>query len=318
MYEPLNQLNSLYLVHNYSKTYPDKVRLFNYAKPYLKKKQNLETHRNIDPYWQIRPIKLDRTVEKYKLLVKAPHNILAPFQLNHPHNPKREPIPMNPDSVKRSLNRTRTKIADLIACNDFEWFGTFTFGHKWCPNPCPKTKDECKRFDDDFVRKKLAQFLNHEQRDTGKFPYLIVPERHKSGALHFHGLFKGYQGELKNSGVLDPTGRQVYNMTRFNGIGFSNFSRIENVKATANYCRKYITKTLAEEKNRRRYWHSKGLKTPTMTYNINPLDILSKPHTVVTLQAESDTYSIYDIHTAPYSHTGSAATSRPPTFPFVL
>jgi hypothetical protein len=125
------------------------------------------------------------------------------------------------------------------------------------------------RNDDALVRQKLSKWLENGQR-TQKFEYLIIPERHSDGALHFHGFFRDLpESWLKPSGRVDKKGRKIYNITAYR-YGHTNFSYIENLEATSKYIKKYLNKDLGEsEKGKKRYWHSKSLKIPLKTYNVD-------------------------------------------------
>ena len=92
------------------------------------------------------------------------------------------------DWLEKSINRTKTKIADYVLCNNFSHFATFTFSPKKVKN----------RHDFAEMSALLKNWLkteqtNHERKHNSKFKYLIVPERHKNGAWHFHALLENYQ-----------------------------------------------------------------------------------------------------------------------------
>lgn len=165
------------------------------------------------------------------------------------------------ENLTRSLRRTQQEIADIIDCNDFEFFGTLTID--------PKKLD---RYDDDLVTKKVMTWLNHQRRHSPDFLYLLVPERHKDGALHFHVLFGHFNGVLEDSGKKWQ-GEPIYNLKGYTW-GFTDFTRIKDKQRTANYCRKYITKEmLTERKGKKRYWASKNLKKPGRIENLAITDL---------------------------------------------
>ena len=95
-----------------------------------------------------------------------------------------------------SLSRTKMLVQDIVLCNDFELFCTFTFN--------PALVDS---FNFNACRHKMSVWL-HRQSDKSKqfgkeFKYLIIPEQHKSGAWHFHALISGYTGSLHASKACD-------------------------------------------------------------------------------------------------------------------
>lgn len=220
-----------YQLNNKLKIYRKRNKLFVFKAPINKLKQGME----INP-------ELSNNAEKG-------HNNL--------NNREREL--RNMLNKERSVRRTKTTISDLIEMNDFELMGTFTF-----------SPDKVNRYDDEEVRKKLTKLLSNLQRKH-RFEYLIIPERHKDGALHFHGLLKDIPETwlIRAASKYDKSGRPLYNLIPYK-LGFSNFSHIEDLSKVANYCAKYITKDLAEsDKGKRRYWHSSGLKMPQALENVD-------------------------------------------------
>lgn len=172
---------------------------------------------------------------------------------------------LDEENLERSIRRTQNEIADIIDCNNFEYFGTLTFDPEKVTN----------RYDDKEIYDKTSKWLNNQRRTSPNFEYLLVPERHKDGALHFHALFGAYDGNLSYSGKQWHN-RPIFNLPAFK-YGFTNFTRIEDKHKTANYCRKYITKELMTEKHKRRYWASKNLQKPLRIDNLSFEDITKYP-----------------------------------------
>ncbi len=160
------------------------------------------------------------------------------------------------DSLQRSVRRSRTMINDYVKCNQFDIFVTFTFD--------PKKVD---RYDLWATYMKMQGWLHRQSRKYEDFKYLIVPERHKDGAIHFHALIGGFPEEkLKKTAVIQNN-RRVYNVTAFR-FGFTNAQYLdEDVAKTTAYLCKYITKDMELISNRRRYWSSKNLRKPRKYYN---------------------------------------------------
>jgi len=168
------------------------------------------------------------------------------------------------ENLKRSIRRTRTVITDLIEMNKFTMLGTLTM-----------SPEQVDRYDDDLVKEKLSKWLQNQKRNTD-FQYLIIPEKHKDGALHFHGLFKNFPtSKLVDSGKKDRARRPIYNVKSYS-LGWSNFSYIGSLEATAIYCKKYITKDIDDtDAGKRRYWHSKDLLMPKIDMNVDVETVLS-------------------------------------------
>lgn len=153
-------------------------------------------------------------IEKYLVKVKATYyrdfvRIWIPDQ-PYLHLPPGVETPAKPETFKeldsdedailyetnqeRSLRRTKKAIKDYVLMNDFEWFVTFTFADD--------------RHNDERSRKRFATWLRNQRKRNGKFRYIIVAERHKSGALHFHGLLGGYEGKLVHA-INPHTGKRI-------------------------------------------------------------------------------------------------------------
>jgi hypothetical protein len=163
------------------------------------------------------------------------------------------------DNVERSLRRTKREIKSLAINNDFQLWVTLTMAHD--------------RQDDEKTYQKIDKWLRSEKRRVGKFDYLIVAERHKDGAIHFHALFGGYKGELeeainfKTGKLHKPHGRQIYHFKTYNH-GFSMVEYIDSPDRIATYITKYVTKDLfATGFNKKRYWSNRGLKKPKIEDN---------------------------------------------------
>lgn len=156
-------------------------------------------------------------------------------------------------NLERSLRRTRRKVKDYVLCNEFELFVTFT------------TKADRQN----IVRskQKLTNWLHNQRNRTGKFEYIIVPEFHKDGqSLHFHALFKGYAGEVKQS-YHKATGKLLRGKYRLPSytLGYTDVKKIDTQDTrtkVAWYIQKYITKDMPLFNAQKRYWVSRGLKLP--------------------------------------------------------
>jgi hypothetical protein len=160
------------------------------------------------------------------------------------------------ESQEYSIRRTRRTLHDLVKCNDFDLFVTFTFN--------PKKID---RYDLVGVTAKMQGWLRRQYARNNNFQYLIVPEKHKDGAIHFHALMKDYPFVLKRTNVIQDN-RRVYNIPMFK-FGFTNATYLprDDREKVGNYIAKYISKDMITMPNRRRYWASRNLKKPITRYN---------------------------------------------------
>lgn len=176
---------------------------------------------------------------------------------------------INPESAKPtlrqkefissdSLRKTKRTISDIILCNQFDLFCTFTFD--------PKKVD---RYNSEVCKRTMSKWLNNQREIHGNFNYLIVPEWHKDlKALHFHALFKDYRGKLAESNVkkTTKTSRKIYNINSYRS-GFSTAVKIDNHEKVSSYIKKYITKDMPLFPGRKRYWCSTGLTRPLTIRN---------------------------------------------------
>ncbi len=184
----------------------------------------------------------------------------------------------NPLYLIESIRRTKTRLSDIVLSNKFDLFCTFTFD--------PKKTD---RHNVELCKKRMSKWLDNQNARVGKFKYLIVPERHKDGALHFHALFKSYSGELVNSGHFRKDGRIVYNISGWKW-GFSTATKIDDagIPLVSSYVKKYITKDMPQFNNKQRYWCSKGLVRPKKVLNPVVFD-----YSVFDSEYQSDSATFY-------------------------
>ena len=136
-----------------------------------------------------------------------------------------------------SRNRAKAAVRDIALCNQFEYFFTFTLSPEFV-----------NRYDSREVGKKVQSFLKNASYRKG-FQYVCVPDLHKDGAIHFHGLCKLGNVRIERAlhhrtGIPLSTnhGQPIYNMVDW-GLGYSTCIPIdENYEATCNYIVKYLSK----------------------------------------------------------------------------
>ena len=145
--------------------------------------------------------------------------------------------------LERAKTRARANVRRLALCNDFRWFVTLTID--------PEKIDS---FDDKAVIRRLNQWLTNHVRRNGLI-YVLVPERHKSGRIHFHGFFNDVM-DATDSGKTDKTGHPVYNLPQWD-YGFTTAIELYgDYHAAVGYTCKYIGK--AVEKIGGRWYYSGG------------------------------------------------------------
>lgn len=163
-----------------------------------------------------------------------------------------------------SIKRTKKKVYDYAKSNEWEWFVTFTF-----------SPDKVNRYDYDECTKYLSKWFNNLKRSSPALSYLVVPEQHKDGAYHFHGLFSGmnerqivWTGKYVIKRVRGlrskfvRTKEKIYKIGSYK-LGWMTATRVREMEKVASYITKYITKDMLNGLHgRKRYWCSRNLVLP--------------------------------------------------------
>lgn len=168
------------------------------------------------------------------------------------------------DNLARAKRRARAAVRDIALSNEFSHFVTFTLD---------ATKID--RYDINAVVKKLNYWLDNRVRRNG-LKYVLVPELHKDGAIHFHGFINDRLGlvdsgtitggELKKprkpkssrerERLLSSGSHIVYNVTDWK-LGFSTAIELYgDYRAAVGYVCKYISKE--QQKIGGRWYYSGG------------------------------------------------------------
>ena len=137
--------------------------------------------------------------------------------------------PPKPENIERAMRRARANVRQLALANQFEWFVTLTL-----------SPEKINRYDPVEVVRKMSQWCDNRVRRNG-LKYILVPEHHKDGAIHFHGFFNGAL-EAVDSGKTDKVGHAVYNLPDWT-LGFTRAVRLYgDYQAAVGYTCKYIGK----------------------------------------------------------------------------
>ena len=176
-------------------------------------------------------------------------------------------------SAKNSLNRTKQNIYKFSRQAEWEYFITLTFDGS-----------KVNRYDfDECMHKANNWFNNQKKRKAPDLKYLFVPEQHKDGAWHIHGVIADV-GEMSfaDSGRV-AIGKKAYRRSDVNSefatiynlsgwrFGFSTATRVRDKYKVASYITKYITKDLCESTfGKKRYYRSrkKGRKKRMNNENV--------------------------------------------------
>ena len=160
---------------------------------------------------------------------------------------------VNDEKLDVNIIRAKSRIVELVLCNDWEWFFTITLD--------PKKYD---RTDLEKFKKDFGQFIRDQRKKTKMdIKYLVVPEEHSNGGWHMHGFLMGLNpSELRLFGLKEKLPYYILDKLK-NKFGFNDFEEIHNQTAAAFYVTKYITKDLArtvKESGAHLYYCSQGLK----------------------------------------------------------
>ena len=228
--------------------------------------------------------------DKYKITIEKDYGTEPYFDIDDKRKNKNAEY-----NSKGNLYRARETVRELALCNEWDWFFTATF-----------SKDKVRdRYDLGGLHSRLAQWLRDMRKSHGwNVKWLIVPERHKDGAIHFHGLLQGSIPLRDFTSAEDRNGKKRHSgystssemLAKF---GFNSFGRVRSQEGVANYITKYITKSFdADNGGRHRYFASLGLlrKVLRATYYNEPQ---YSPRSVPALRDaaiwhwESDFYDCY-------------------------
>lgn len=167
------------------------------------------------------------------------------------------------ERTRKQIYAIRRRIKWYALSNDFRWFVTLTFD--------PEKIDS---FNFEIAKKALLKWCRFMRDRYKRFDYIIIPELHQSGAVHFHGLLGDVSANFveathpRTGKSLVRHDRQVYNLADWK-YGFSDCEQIESLERAASYITKYVTTALLTNKemyNKKRYFNSQGLHKPDVSY----------------------------------------------------
>ena len=201
----------------------------------------------------------------YKVVnFKSTHLRLSP--------PVRSETVKNDNKLIQSLSRARRTVLELALCNDWSYFCTFTLD-----------KDKYKRDDLPKFYKDFTQFIRDSRKKYKKqgynlpLHYLLVPEEHKDGAWHMHGMFSDLDPFVISFLDERNNGKNVPDKLVYGGFfnwpdyqkkfGFCSLGKIRNPVATGFYISKYISKQIDNCKlppNAHAHYNSNGLNRASL------------------------------------------------------
>ena len=184
------------------------------------------------------------------------------------------------ERMSQSISRTKSRIFELAGCNPWDWFFTGTLNPEW--------HDTCNL---EAFRKRLSQYIRDCRKKYGTpCAFLLIPEQHKSGAWHVHGLLSGFpdkafrkfeKNEMLPHKILKEInkGSDIRDWTGYSAkFGFTTVSPIRCQAKCTSYVTKYITKDCYKtsiSNGGHMFYASQGLKGKVLAFEGKrlPLDI---------------------------------------------
>lgn len=182
---------------------------------------------------------------------------------------------VNEEKLECNIVRARQKIFEYALCNPWELFVNLTL--------------DARKYDRFNLKKyisDLTQWLrNYGKRHNCRVKYLFIPEQHKDGAWHIHGLLMGLPTYHLSDFIPGKHPQKLIdegykNWEAYNKkFGYVSVGEIKNHEATSKYLTKYVTKDMAsnnKDLGAHLYYCSNGLEIAsvirkgTMSGNIIP------------------------------------------------
>lgn len=192
----------------------------------------------------------------------------------------------------RAVRRARAQVRDLALCNAFTHFVTLTLD-----------QNRVDRYDMEAITRKLNAWLSNQVQRRG-LRYVLVPERHKDGAIHFHGFFNDVLERVDSGTMIPPGGgkprkprskaqraawaaeggRVVWNLPGWS-LGFTTaLELVGDYRRAVSYVCKYIGKQQASDgagvdKPGGRWYYSGGeLERPRVELaDLDPWEVRERP-----------------------------------------
>lgn len=187
-------------------------------------------------------------------------------------------------SVDRAKRRAKAALYDIAMSNEFKYFVTLTLD-----------SSKINRYDMKEITRRVNYWLDNGVRRHG-LQYVLVPELHRDGAVHYHGFFNDAlpvvdsgtlstgQGKPRKPRSmaqrqmwLDDGAHIVYNIPKWN-LGFSTAIELYgDYRAAVGYVGKYITKT-ADKVGGRWYYSGGALRRPEESYHLLDFGAVAAEH----------------------------------------
>lgn len=140
----------------------------------------------------------------------------------------------------QSLSRARSVITQVVICNDWQYFATFTID-----------RSKYDRYNLPAFYKAFTQWIRDQRKKYGiKLQYAFVPELHEDGAWHLHGVVRGLPDDMVCPFVRGFHPKKLVdggflNWPAYaNKFGFCSLAPIRDPVAVGFYVTKYISKDM--------------------------------------------------------------------------
>lgn len=150
----------------------------------------------------------------------------------------------NNEKLVNNIIRAKTNIYDYCLNNEFKYFVTITINSSY------------NRYDLDWLRRNTSQIIRNLRLKYGLcFKYILIPEKHKNGAWHLHGLF---DCSFEKDFYINDNG--YLSWKSYDKFGFSSISVIKDYLSCCKYITKYVKKDFeSREKTKHLYFCSHNL-----------------------------------------------------------
>lgn len=168
-------------------------------------------------------------------------------------------VTVNSEKLSNNISRAKSMIFEYAFCNTWDYFITLTI-----------SPDKFDRYSLNDYIKALGKFINnYSTHHHSKISYLLIPERHKDGAWHMHGLISGI---LPKHLVVNANGYLDFSLYA-RKFGYCSLAPLKSHEAVSKYITKYVTKELScMPYGQRLYYCSKGLKRSEVIYSFDNVD----------------------------------------------
>lgn len=164
----------------------------------------------------------------------------------------------NDSKLSNNISRARSMVLQYGICNDWDYFFTGTID-----------KNKFNRYSIEVFSNNFTQWMrNQRKKFNSPFSYLLIPERHKNGAWHIHGMLSGIpQSELQSFSDSAPVSLRSGGFLNWSAYqeryGFCSLAPVRDGVAASFYILKYIGKDMqgrSSDLGQHLYFHSHGLK----------------------------------------------------------